>query len=159
MNRRQFLGLVGVSTLGASGGCLAGQTDGAGASTSARSDAGLTAEITGLDEAGTTANEEVNGTFDCEAGTGVVTGNLSTSSCRKVVVRSVSVDEDTDEGRIVLYPEWDNPGSPENTDCAGMTYEYEIQLSTRDSLPGEIIVVYERAEVDDTETFTLSTEC
>ncbi|WP_458210244.1 hypothetical protein [Haladaptatus sp. NG-SE-30] len=87
--------------------------------------------------------QTVTATFDCAEKTVLVEGWLFTNSCRRVTIKSYSYDEGNDRLRLVLYPKWDDPKPPEKVDCAGAKYHYRIRVTARNTLPGEIRVVYE----------------
>ncbi len=102
--------------------------------------------------------ETATATFDCTNKTALLTGWLFTSSCRTVHIKSLSYNEEKDRAVLVLYPKWDNPKSPKQVNCAGAKYNYQIRLKTKNSLPGEIHVVYKRPKGKDSTQFTISND-
>lgn len=99
--------------------------------------------------------QTVTATFHCAEKTAHLEGWMFTSSCRKVTIKSRSYDEAEDRATLVLFPEWDDPKSPEKVDCAGAKYHYKIRVTARNTLPGEIRIVYEWPDGAEPTRFTV----
>ena len=141
--------VLGVASVGSLGGCLRGlsPTTRPPEPSARRERAGLTAVVTDVSYVGTAGDDgAITGRFDCDAATATIEGRLSTSSCRTVSIRALSVGSQGHTARLVLVPRWDESSPPERTDCAGATYAYRVRLDATDGLPGEIQVVHERPD-------------
>jgi hypothetical protein len=90
--------------------------------------------------------ESVSLSGDCGARSTTLERWFSTSSCRTVAVRSLRYDETERRAELVLYPRWTESEPPEEVDCAGASYRYQIELRAQDRSPTEVRVVYERAD-------------
>lgn len=90
--------------------------------------------------------QAVTATFDCDNKTALLDGWLFTSSCRTIVVRSLSYNGSHDRATLVLFPKWNSSRPPEEVDCLGAKYNYQIRLTAQNTLPGKVRVVYEWPE-------------
>lgn len=118
--------------------------------------AGLSANVTAVTYDGTAgANEEaVSLSVDCDARRATLTGWFSTSSCRTVAIRALRYDSEERRAELVLFPRWTESDPPERVDCAGASYQYQIEFRAQESLPTTVDVSYERPENGPSTQFT-----
>lgn len=155
MYRRALLVTLGV----AGAGCLAPFDSAGPASPTATSRLerdDLSAHVTAVTYDGTAGeNEEgVSLSVDCDARRATLNGWFSTSSCRTVAIRSLQYDADERRAELVLFPRWTESEPPGSVDCAGASYQYQIEFRTQESLPTLVNVSYERPDNGGSTGFT-----
>lgn len=87
--------------------------------------------------------QTVTANFDCADRSVLLDGWIHSNTCRTIIIKSASYDEERHRATVVLYPKWDNPKPPESVDCGGAKYNYRIRLKVDHSLPQEVRVLYE----------------
>ena len=164
MKRRALLTSLGVLGVTAGSGCLSTLTATGQATTSAatsqKSTEGLSATVTNVSYDGTSgANEEsVSLSVDCSTHTATLTGWFSTSSCRTIAIQALRYDSTEADAELVLFPRWAESASPDTVDCAGASYQYQVELQAQERLPNEIRVVYDRPDDRPSTRFTARSE-
>lgn len=145
MKRRSFCGLVGTVPVGLSG-CISNigsskmQTPEAETSISK---AGYNIQISNTKYVGTARSEynSPKAEVDCEIDQINILAYMSTTSCRTPAIQSLQSHENGTL-TIRMFPKWDLESSPGSKDCAGALYEYSMNITAEDELPGRIVMNY-----------------
>lgn len=165
MNRRALLSSFGVISVASVAGCLStfnSPNAESPTATKQKETAGLSATVTNVSYDGTAGeNEEsVSLSGDCTSQSATLSGWFSTSSCRTVAIRALQYNNTERYAKLVLYPRWANSESPESVDCAGASYQYQVELTAQEHLPTDIQVIYERPDERASTDFTVQiSEC
>lgn len=151
MYRRALLSSFSAVSVASVAGCLStldSPNTGSPTATKQKETAGLSATVTSVSYDGTAGeNEEsVSLSGDCTAQSATLGGWFSTSSCRTVAIRALQYNSTERYAELVLYPHWTNSDPPESVDCAGASYQYQVELTAQENLPTDIQVVYERPD-------------
>ncbi len=160
MNRRALLSSFGAISVASVAGCLStlnSPTAGSPTATKQKETDGLSATVTSVSYDGTAGeNEEsVSQSGDCTAQSATLSGWFSTSSCRTVAIRALQYNSTERYAELVLYPRWTNSDPPESVDCAGASYQYQVELTAQNHLPTDIKIVYQRPDERAATEFTV----
>lgn len=89
-------------------------------------------------------DESVDGVFDCEKSTVVLTGWFRPpSGCHRLVFESFETHPDTNEATIRLTSRWASERPQSEVNCGGVTYKYQAELVFDRTVPETMRVEYE----------------
>ena len=165
MNRRALLSSFGVMSVASATGCLStldSPTAESSTATKRKETDGLSATVTTVSYDGTAGeNEErVSQSGDCTAQSATLSGWFSTSSCRTVAIETLQYNSTERYAELALYPRWTNSDFPESVDCAGASYQYQVELTAQEYLPASIKIAYQRPDERAATEFTVRiSEC
>lgn len=120
---------------------------------------GLTAKLVVVDGQMPAPDESVSVTTNCETKTAELIGWFRPpTGCHEMVLRSLEYNQTEDRATIVLSSKWGNSRSPNEVDCGGATFKYNITLTSATAILEAIQIVYQSPDGEQTNAFDLQTE-